>query len=294
MLITERHYPHPVLSFFPDNDYPDKIFQPAFRPEPNKNYFRLVFKCRTSSQSLNDLIEKKQAAYCAHIECASTRYRDCFTSFEGEYEIDIPVSSLEGKVEVSRFIVCLEEVKSYSSEEFHTDFAGRSFDLMPGDILAVAPTTEFPADKRGDELATVPSIISVVASNEEEAPPMDVDLTHERIRVIMSKPLFNKFNTLKSSHDTRYMLTSMVYIPAILCTVRVLRGSDQKSAFMDKRWFRVFQKRFEGLGIDIMNLDDCSDSDLVLAGHLVGDPIDNAFDDLNEILVGYDGGNVND
>lgn len=283
MLISERHYPHPVLSFFSD-DYKEKIFQSSLNVRPNKTFFRLVVKANTSSAALKELISQKIAAYCIHVECASTRYRDCFTFFDNDFEVDIPVSDLEGKVEVSRFVVCLSPKQNYSSGEFHEDFSGRSFDLLPGDILAVAPTAEFPASKK-DELATIPSIFAIVANDDEDSPPIDVHLMGPKIKVILSPSLHRSFVDLNSSVDARALLTSMVLIPALVFTVHELRVTDQIYSFNDKRWFDVIRRRLENLGVDIMKLDEYPDSDLVLAGRLLNDPIVDAFDDLNEILL---------
>lgn len=293
MLISDRHYPHPVLSFFSD-DYHDKVFQSSLDVRPTKTFYKLVVKSNTSSKSLRELIAQKIASYCIHVECPSTRYRDCFTFYDSDFEVDIPVSDLEGKVEVSKFLVCVSPKANYSSDEFHTDFSGRSFDLEKGDVLAVAPTTEFIASKKRDELATVPSIFSIVASDEDDAPPIDVHLMNQKIKVVLSSSLHRKFVDLNSSNDARACLTTMVLIPSIVFTLSKLRSSEQLTGFTDQRWFDVFRRRFALLDIDIMSLDEHPDSDLVLAGRLLGDPLIEAIEDLNEILLSMSEGEDND
>ena len=94
MLISDRLYPHPVLSWFAD-DYSDRVFQPSIEVKPNKTYFRIEMNCNTSSVALKNLIKSGNAAYCIHVECSSTRYRDVFISSEQSFEVDIPVVELE-------------------------------------------------------------------------------------------------------------------------------------------------------------------------------------------------------
>ena len=289
MLISDRLYPHPVLSWFAD-DYSDRVFQPSIEVKPNKTYFRIEMNCNTSSVALKNLIKSGNAAYCIHVECSSTRYRDVFISSEQSFEVDIPVGELEGRVEVSRFIVCTTSVHNFSSDEFHSDFSGRSFDLMVGDVLAVAETVDFTAVKKDDELAKVPSIFSIIPNQEDDAPPLDVSLVSDKIVVALSPEMHQKFVNLNASFDSIAMLCSMILIPALVYTLGEIRSSEELYELNDRRWFRVIQKRLDSLGIDIMKLHDNSDTNVVLAGRLLDNPIERAFKDLEEVISGFDGG----
>lgn len=289
MLISDRLYPHPVLSWFSD-DYLDRIFQPAIEVKPNKNFFRIVMNCNTSSRCLRDLISSKNAAYCVHIECSSTRFRSAYTSHEPSFEIDIPVSDLEGRVEVSRFIICTAPVHNFASSEFHSDFSGRSFDLIVGDVLAVAETVDFPAIKKDDELAKLPSIFSIIPNMDDSAPPLDVSLVGNKIVVSIASELHHKFVNLNASYDARATLSSMILVPALVYTLSEIRVSESLFELSDRRWFRVLSKRFSDLGIDVMRLQENTDSDVVLAGRLLDNPICRAFEDLEELLSNFDGG----
>lgn len=283
MLISERLYPHPVLSWFSD-DYPERIFQPAIEVKPNATSFRIVMNCNTSSKAIKNLIAQKVAAYCIHVECSSTRFRGAFTSYEPSFDVDIPVSDLEGRVEVSRFVVCTSPVKNYSSVEFHDDFSGRSFDLTVGDALAVAETVDFTALKKNDELAKLPSIFSIVSNTNEAPPPMDVSLEGDKIRIPLSPEVYQKFLNLNQSLEARALLISMIYIPALIHTIGEIRVAGNKYELNDRRWFRVLNKRFSDLGVDLMRLDENTDSDVVLAARLLDDPITLALGDLEEAL----------
>jgi len=286
MQINERLYPHPVLSWFAD-DYIKGIFQPSISVVPNKSFFRIVMVCRTSSKSLRQLISEKKASYSVHVECSSTRFRAAFTSFEENFEIDIPVSDLEGKVEVSRFIVCTEDVKNYSSEEFHADFAGRSFDLLVGDVLAVAETVEFPAIKKDDELAKLPSIFSILRSHEDDAASVDVDLSGKKIKVLLSPEVHQKFIDLNSDVSTRATLCCALLVPALIMALELIRDNEDLGELFDKRWFHVLAKRLQDLGIDIMRLKDYPESNVVLANKLLEDPLLKSFTDLESLLIEF-------
>lgn len=286
MQINQRLYPHPVLSWFSD-DYPKGIFQPALQVTPNKSFFRLVLVCKTSSKTLKGLIADRKAAYCIHVECPSTRFRSAFISYEDGYEIDIPVSDLEGKVEVSRTIVCAASIKNFSSEEFHSDFSGRSFDLSPGDVMAVAETVEFPAIKKDDELAKLPSIFSILRSHEESPEDFDIDLSDQKIKILLAPELHKKFLDLNADVAMRATLCSSILIPALISALEHVRSTDETSLLLDRRWFIVLSKRMADIGIDALNLKASAESSLVIASKLLGNPLSKSFDDLESLLVEF-------
>lgn len=284
MQINQRLYPHPVLSWFSD-DYPRGIFQPALQVTPNKSFFRLLLVCKTSSKALKGLIAERKAAYCIHVECPATRFRSAFTSYEENYEIDIPVSDLDGKVEVSRTIVCTATIKNFSSEEFHSDFSGRSFDLSPGDVMAAAETVEFPAIKKDDELAKLPSIFSILRSQEENPEHFDIDLGDQKIKILLAPELHKTFLDLNAEIAMRATLCSLILIPALISALEHVRSTDETSALFDRRWFVVLSKRAKDVGIDVLSLKDSAESSLVIAGKLLGNPLSKSFNDLESLLI---------
>ena len=286
MQINQRLYPHPVLSWFSD-DYPKGMYQPALQVTPNKSFFRLVLVCKTSSKALKLLIAEKKVAYCIHVECPSTRFRSAFISYEENFEIDIPVSDLEGKVEVSRTIVCTTGIKNYSTEEFHSDFSGRSFDLLPGDVMAVAETVEFPAIKKDDELAKLPSIFAILRAHEENPDDFDIDLGDQKIKILLAPSLHKNFLDLNADVAMRATLCASILIPALISALEFVRNTEEPGSLLDRRWFLVMSKRMGDLGINALNLKDSPESSIAISTKLLGNPLSKSFDDLKSLLIEY-------
>ncbi|WP_155628636.1 hypothetical protein [Burkholderia stagnalis] len=284
MQIKPRLYPHPVLAWFSD-DYRAAMFQPAFEVSGNKAFYKIQLTCRTSSRSLNRLIAEKQAAYAIHIECPATRYRALFTSTDQTFEIDIPVADIDGKVEVCRLIVASQEINNYASDEFHSDFTGRSFNLMRGDVLAVAEDITFYADKKSDELAKLPSIFSIRRASESDAPPLNVDLMGDRIAVYLSPSTHDKFTALNSDELLRSTLSVSVLIPALVLALERMTRPEDCETLVDLRWYRTVAKKLKDIGINADSLAESGESSLVLSNKLIGDPLSGAFDDLTQVLL---------
>lgn len=285
MQIKPRLYPHPVLAWFSD-DYRAAMFQPAFEPSGNKGFYKIQMTCKTSSRSLNRLVADKQAAYAVHIECPATRYRALFTSTDQSFEIDIPVADIDGKVEVCRLIVASQEINNYASDEFHPDFTGRSFNLMRGDVLAVAEDITFYADKKADELAKLPSIFSIRRASESDAPPLNVDLMGDRIAVYLSPSTHDKFTSLNSDELLRSTLSASVLVPALVLALEKMMRPEDRETLVDLRWYRTVAKKLKDIGINVDGLsEDGGESSLVLSNKLIGDPLSGAFDDLTQVLM---------
>ncbi|QBR39533.1 hypothetical protein EHF36_01935 [Kerstersia gyiorum] len=284
MQIKPRLYPHPVLAWFSD-DYCAAMFQPAFEVSGNKGFYKIRMTCRTSSRSINRLIEEKKAAYAVHIECPATRYRALFSSPDQSFEIDIPVADIDGKVEVCRLIVASKEISNYASDEFHPDFTGRSFNLLRGDVLAVAEDITFYADKKSDELAKLPSIFSIRRSPDNSAAPMDVDLTGDRIVVHLSPATYEKFTSLNSDELVRSTLSSALLVPALVLALEKVMRPEDREGLMDLRWCRTVIKKLKDIGIDAESLSESGENSLVLSNKLIGDPLSAALEDLTQILL---------
>jgi hypothetical protein len=284
MQINQRLYPHPVLSWFSD-DYPKGIFQPSLQVLPNKSFFRLVLVCKTSSKAIKSLIASRKAAFCIHVECSSTRFRSAYVSYEESFEVDIPVSDLDGKVEVSRTIVATHAVKNYSTEEFHPDFSGRSFDLLQGDVIAVAETVEFPANKKDDELAKLPSIFAILVARSDNPEDIDIDLGDQKLKILLSPDLHRKFLDLNGDPAMRATLCASLLIPALISALEYIRSSEDPGALFDKRWFNVLSRRMSDIGIDAGQLRDCPETSIAIANKLLNKPLSQSFDDLESLLI---------
>jgi hypothetical protein len=284
MQIKPRLYPHPVLAWFSD-DYRAAMFQPAFEVSGNKGFYKVQMTCRTSSRALARLISEKQAAYAVHIECPATRYRALFTSNDQSFEIDIPVADIDGKVEVCRLIVASQEIKNYASDEFHSDFTGRSFNLMRGDVLAVAEDITFYADKKSDELAKLPSIFSIRRASESDAPPLNVDLMGDRIAVYLSPSAHDRFTSLNSDELIRSTLSASVLVPALVLALEKMMRPEDRETLVDLRWYRIVAKKLKDISVNVDSLSEGAESSLVLSNKLIGDPLSGAFDDLTQVLL---------
>jgi hypothetical protein len=174
MQIKPRSYPHPVLAHFGD-DIVNSIFMPVVTVKGNKTAYAFDAVFKTNNADLLKLVEQKKARYAVHVECTQTRYRNIFKSETDKFTFDIPANMLDGRVEVTSFILASKPLEKYRNDCFHPDYTKLTFRVRKGDTLAVGHDREFTAEKKSDPLRKVPSIFSIVPSDETDATGMDID-----------------------------------------------------------------------------------------------------------------------
>src|SRR5262245_1990819 len=112
MQIKPRSYPHPVLAHFSD-DIVNSVFQPVVTVTGNKNAYSFDAIFKTNNADLLELIKGKKARYAVHVECTQTRYRNILTSETEKFSFEIPAGMLDGRVEVTSFILASTAIDKY-------------------------------------------------------------------------------------------------------------------------------------------------------------------------------------
>jgi hypothetical protein len=286
MQIKPRSYPHPVLAHFSD-DVVNSVFMPVVTVKGNKNayVFDAVFK--TNNADLLKLIAQKKARYAVHLECTQTRYRNIFKAETEKFSFEVDAGMLDGRVEVTSFILASKPIDKYSNDCFHPDYAKLTFRVRKGDTLAVGHDREFPADKKSDPLRKVSSIFSIVPNDATDATGMDVDTTGPKVRVALSRPNFDAFINLKSDQSLHPMLSAAVIVPALVSVIDEIKRAATDNAidgYADRRWFTVVARRLREIGIDPENADTFVESSLRIAHELVGQPLSASLEGLKTIL----------
>jgi|SRR5208283_516334 len=287
MFIKPRQFPHPVLSDFSD-DLVGCDFQASLLPSVTSSTYNFNASFITSCSDLQSLINTGKACYAVHIECAKTRYRTLHKSDAGVFSFSIPAARLDGTVELSCFILAEDNIDGYSSSFFHSDYAGASFRIMQGDILAVAENKSFEADKQIEEIKNIPSIFSIQPNKNEEAPPLDVGLGTHKIVIFLSEDNFSRYQLLKGNRDMSPIFFQMLIMPALVFVLEILKKKPEDvEDFDDKRWYKVLSKKLAEAGYKITELDDNPDSSVQIAQKLVGEPLPLSLKALEDISTGY-------
>lgn len=276
MQVNYRAYPHPVLSYFSD-DYVRCLYQTRINTTVSRSGYAFSVMSKTSSKSLNLLLQEGVAVHAVHVECAATRYRRLFTSAADSFNVEIPTGLLEGRVYICAFIVAAKNIEHYVSAEFHADFGGRGFSIRKGDVLAVDKDRNFIAENEHDPLRKLPSIFTITLNLGDAPPPIDVDSSGHKVVIRLSPEVHSTYKKLAADSAMAHILSSMVVVPALISlleTINFANTSGDVSELEERRWYRVLALKLKDAGYPIMDGGGgFSDSTLVIAQKLIGQPL---------------------
>jgi hypothetical protein len=282
--IKSRHYPHPVLSSFSEALVGCE-FKTEFVPTVEKQNYQFQMTFSLTSEDLLQRIHDGQAAFATHVECLGTRVRQLHQAQQTTLTIDYPSEQLDGRVEISTFIVATESFE-YRSKDFHPDYEDAVFSIFKGDVLAVGPQYRFVPPKEMDPLIKLPSIFTVSLDSSKDARDFDLALDGPKIVIRLSRPNFELYQTLAQSPSLHQVLSSLLILPAITSLLEEIRKPDAAEHYEDKRWYQKLQLRLRALGINL----HAEESLLWMAQQIIGQPLNGALQGIKEIALAAGGG----
>lgn len=273
MEIKYRLYPYPVLSHFSE-DYVDSRFNIDITQKKVGTLMELDFDFDLKNSGLNELINKHEASYCIHVECPQTMYRKVVKTGNRKLTIEIPVSELNGKVEICSFVVADKMISNYSSDEFVEEFQGFTFDIERGCKLAIGKEINIHIDKTDDDLSYTPSIFSIIKVKDIDR--MNINLNRQKIEILLPEDSFSGYNVLKSS--LQHVMHAMVITPALASVLERIKSSGEEIyEFEDYRWYRALKKILleYNINLDLNGLENLEMIDV--AQMLIDSPLNKAF-----------------
>ena len=251
MRTNNRILPYPVLGNF-DAVYPlvkrDDL-DPA-DPDVKKESVHFDFKIHNGNQRIKELISEGKAEYMCDIYCEKTHLQKRELSSEPHFEFDLNRREISGHVSFEFFVVLKESI-SYSNPEFNEDYAGRTFELDKGDILAVFPNASYNASLLYEEMYAVGSFIRFKDDGENE---YNIDLNEDFIYIKLPHTMYSIYEGYIRGNDdySDIILSSLVFSALEYAIVNY--DPDLHST---KDWADALQARFKSVskntGLELFN-----------------------------------------
>lgn len=163
MNITKRLYAYPILSEEKD-DYISSVFDVELKYEMHGvNHLRFDYNITMDNPQLQQLLDKGKAEYVIHMECSNTAFRKTINTITEQVIDDVPVGRLNGKLEIILLIVCKENIKGFINDDWNDDYAGLSFNLAKGSVLAYKNLPSLDIVKNFEELSSTNSIFMFIS-----------------------------------------------------------------------------------------------------------------------------------
>lgn len=244
-----KGWPYPVLQP-PEygDDYPKAEFEVDIELKRSQDCAAVDMTAifDLSDPDLLQLVRTGSAKYVLLVKSPETHYRKEFRSDKPRIEQSFK-GELSGRTEFSSFLVCVAPQKSFTARGWHSDFAGLSFDLMPGFVLAQDKPKEYWIDAANE--APISSILELQPGGIQDG-LWDCLLDKHRVQIRLSeadcKRLKSAREKANNTPEGQYLMNGL-FLPVL---VHVLNEADKNpDEYSEYRWFDSLDNRLEALGL---------------------------------------------
>jgi hypothetical protein len=252
MRIGKRLFPYPVIncqkiySQFTNSDFSFQYDEEI--TEDNEFYVLKNLQCHLTDENLINLINEGKAEATILIECASTMIRTNYSVPLTPVDIKIPLADLNGKVNISAFVVAKEDIHHYKSDNFIPDYSSYEFEIEKNDILAVDDgyINDISFNDQDDNKNS--SIFIVIKDMGIKDGTMQIDYDSAKIQIALPEKQWNMYDKTKRISQYQSLYFSIVAIPALTYALTKLQNSNDPSVEMirmDYKWFDSFAEAYK-------------------------------------------------
>ncbi len=245
-----KAWPYPVLRPTScGDDYPQAEFEVEIDIQRVKGStaIELSAEFQLSDRSLLQLVKQCKARFALLVKASKTHYRQMLESNQPHIKHSFTAGELSGRVEFAPFLICTEALRGFQAGGWHADFAGRSFDIPAGAVLATDEPKDYWVDT-ADE-APLGSIFGHKSRAELPDGRWELELGEDHVWIVMSNANAAQYERARKRANNRaegqYLMNGL-YLPALLA---VLQEVDQHpEQYQDCRWFASLDQRLESVG----------------------------------------------
>lgn len=299
MRIGNRLFPYPLLNN-------NKLYSQYKTSDLSFKYNEVITETQfilddiqynINCEYINSLIEEDFAEVVLVVECAQTMLRRNFKITSDMNDIKIPLKDVNGKVDISLFIVAKKDIPNFKCNDFLDDYSDYEFYIEKNDIIGVddgyTSRIEFNEEENGERS----SIFLLIKDNNITDRTMRVDLSDDKIIISLPMEQWNEYDKTKKIRKFQNLYFSLIAVPALsyaLCEMQRL-GENIDNIRIEKKWFNAFCIAYENRNGEeltdeyFMQMNPYSE-----AQKLLNNPVIKAIDDVFALTItmgGVDDGN---
>lgn len=291
MEIKYKLYPYPVLTPYSD-DYKQGKFETTIDIIKDGYNLRVDFLAGLTSNGLKEQIKEGHAKFVYHLECAQTGYRKVVSTSNITESYIIESKLVSGKLQICPFVVAVEDISAYTTDDFHDDYHGVTFGIEAGCVMAVGNMVTADVSKETDDLANTPSIFSIIRNADTNRRDMLVDMSGRKIIIKLPLEDYYRYKKLSVVPEYQPVLNSLTVIPSLVYVLGELKlmSVEDRMENQDSLWYRTISKALLTMfDCDIESEDFNSKNTMELAQKLINDPVSDAFIVLTSSFIGSGG-----
>lgn len=208
----------------------------------------LSIQTKIINPKIEALVDRREALIVVEVACTSTFFRETLTIENLSASVSLPAEALRNRVTIDSFIVAARALPNYKPDHPHPDFAGLSYAVDEGDVLAVGPSGSFLADKKFDPMTSGASSFMKVGRGGDDQMGCLVELGTQFIILFLSPREYDKY-VLARDYSTA-ALHAAIALPAL---VQVLDEMVESNDFEDCVWYQRLTQIISDKEIDVDN-----------------------------------------
>jgi hypothetical protein len=284
-----RTLPHPLLSPHSTDISPNTFAFDCKNGDitADRDSWLISGQIRHECPDLAAHVAAGSAVFGLHVECSRTFYRAWFRQTGPVVKLSLPANLVRGKVELLAMCVAARDLSDYSLLGQHEDYQGNTFQISPGDLLAVADEVFFEAYLDLDPIRKISSILDIRRSPERLTGPAQIDFNGDHIQLKLAQQDFQHYIELRTDPSVRGLLSSNVVFPAVLQAVNHLSSltpEELVEAKDGRRWCRCLSACLER---ERLAPDASPEAAFATVQSVLRDPIQHGISDL---LQQFNGG----
>lgn len=274
-----RIYPYPIYSELSD-DYKNNNFSLEADIEYDSEIASLQLEVKLEDELIRELIINRLVGLYCHVECSSTKYRELFElSLNTEdiaYDIEIPLFKLNDNIEVMCMLVAKENISSFADDNLGDLYEGEKIRFPQYGTIGFTDTTELTLVKRMDINGDIPSVFTIVAS--EEGKEIQTEFNGDQIEIFIPKDQYEIYENYKGTGIRVKQM--MVIIPALIEVLDIIKTGEV--GFDDLPWFIVIEEAIKKLNYTGFDDDNFKNKpSFELAQEILGDIAKDAFNEFD-------------
>src|SRR5690606_36553882 len=119
-----------------------------------------------------------------------------------------------------------------------------------GDVLAVAEDRTFIAESTYEQLRRIPSIFEIVRAPDGDAPPMELDLTGNKIIILLRSADYDTYAALVPAAHLQPIIASIIAVPVLVEVLEAIKSADDADhEFGNCRWYQLLRRKLVEEGV---------------------------------------------
>ncbi|MGH1647789.1 hypothetical protein ABE945_08505 [Enterococcus gilvus] len=283
MEFRTKNFPYPFLEKN-SSDYKSSFLEIEMDQKRYGSEIEMTFNAELNNNELMELFKMESITITIHIECPATSFREAFSLKKSmETIIRIPEEKLNGKVEISSFIVAVKSIKSYTSKDFDDFLKGYTFDFEVGAIMGAGDQYTLIISKETEELINVVSIFKIVRNPAIKSIDYSTATADERVSIELPEKDYETYKLLRKQVFLQPILSSMIIIPVLTEILSEIKNRGPEE-FQDYLWFNSLEEQLNNkfkLSMIDQEFSNYSDKSMFfLAQNLINNPISKGIDTL--------------